>query len=345
MIRNCAMLFAFLFVSAGASADEIDDFVKKTMDSEHLPGVAIGIFQNGKPVLTRAYGLADLQKKIPVQVDTPFRIASMSKAFCSASVMMLVRDGKIALDSPITTYLMDAPKTWEKVTVRHLLHHQSGIPNVTDLTEFKFAKDWKEEEFIQFLKDRPLTSEPGSVYKYNNSGYSILGILVHRVSGKPLSELVKANIFDKLEKKDSSYAVPEKAAVGYEWRKEAHVPATKIRPGAMMGSGGVCTNLADLAKWDQSWFGNALFSNEEKEKIWTPGVLTGGKSTVYAMGWTIRQKPEGRQISHSGSTAGFTSNWLRQTWDKTTVVVLRNVQAPGADKMAEEIMNLYRKRK
>lgn len=346
-LRTVGVL-ALSFAFACVRADAIDDYVSAQMAKDHLPGVCVGIMKDGKLIRTSGYGFADITSKAKIDGDSQFRIASMSKQFCSAAVMLLEAEGKINLDAPVRTYLTDAPKSWDGILIRHLLSHQSGIPNVTELKEFKFAKEYSNEEFLKFLSPLPLDSAPGDVYHYNNSGYSVLGFVVQAAAKMPLREFVKRRIFEPLKMDDTSYYRPinryPKMVTGYEWSKDKFKPALTSRPTAMDGSGAVVTSMNDLAKWNAALDTEFPLTSAMKMKLWTPNRTNDGKATVYGFGWTVRRGPDGKTVSHSGSTPGFTSNILRFLDDHLTVIVLRNREIEGAAKMASDIADLYRGR-
>ena len=342
------MGFLVLLATPLLHADTIDDYVTAKMAADHLPGVCIGIMKDGKILRAQGYGFSNLESKTPVTPESQFRIASMSKQFCSASVMLLRAEGKIDIEAPIKTYLPDAPTSWDPIKVRHLMCHQSGIPNVTDLKSFQFSKEYSNKEFLDFLAPLPLDATPGDTYHYNNSGYSLLGMIVQKAANMPLKDFVKTRIFEPLGMTKSSYFRKseryESLVTGYDWDKDHFKRSLTSRPTAMDGSGAVVTTMNDLAKWNAALYTEKPLTTAMKEELWIANKTSNGKSTVYGFGWTVRSGPDGKTVSHSGSTPGFTSNILRFLDDRLTVIVLRNREIEGAAAMAQDIADLYRGR-
>ena len=343
-----AVSLSFLFIPFGAKADSIDDYVKGAMEKSHIPGISIAIVKDGKVIRAQGYGIGTLELNTPVTPESVFRVASMSKQFCSAAAIMLRDEGKLDFEAPIKTYIPESPSSWDGVKVRHLLSHQSGIPNVTELSSFKFNQEYNEAQFLKFLKPLPLDSEPGAKYHYSNSGFTIMGFIVGRVAKVPLSQFVEENIFRPVGMTASSYAkvdtvVPNRVT-GYRWIKDHYENAWTSRPSAMDGSGGILSTVLDFAKWDAALFTEMPLTNAQKLQLWTPNKLNDGKQTVYGFGWTVRSGPDGKTVSHSGNTSGFTSNILRILDQKLTVIVFRNAEVEGAAEMASDIADLYRGR-
>ena len=334
----------FLIVAV-ASADAIDDYVRSQMTADHLPGVSIAIVKEGKVVRAQGYGYSNLELQTPVKPETVFRIASMSKQFVSASIMLLKDAGKIDIDAPITNYLTEGPDSWRDVKVRHLMSHTSGIPNHTELKAFDFYRDYNEKQYLALMMPLALDSAPGAKYHYSNTNYSLLGLIVGRITKQPVGDFVHDRIFGPLHMDNSEFfklenIVPNRAS-GYRWESGKYVNAWPTRPAAVDGSGAVLSTTLDLAKWDAALYTESPLTAAQKAILWTPNVLNDGSKTTYGFGWTIRSGSEGKTVSHSGLTPGFTSNIIRYLDKKITVIVLRNADPAGADKMAQQIASLY----
>lgn len=330
-----------LAAASGARADAVDDYIRGRMAEDHLPGVALAIVRDGKIVKAAGYGVANLETGTPVAPDTVFRIASMSKQFCAAAVLLLEKENKLRLDDSVRTYLPDAPASWQPVTLRHLLTHTSGIANVTEQPDFHFDREYDEKRLLTFLAAKPLVSAPGEKFHYSNSNYAILGWVVHRVSGEPLAKFVQERIFAPLGMAASGYPrwpdlVPHRAN-GYRWDRDHYRNAWPNRPTGMDGSGAIMTDVLDLAKWDAALNADLPLGGDLKRQMWTSMTLNDGKKTGYGFGWYVKPGEE----HHTGETSGFTSAILRDTRDRLTVVLLRNAQAPGALPMAREVLRRY----
>lgn len=341
------LLILALVVGAGSTlrADVIDDYIKGHMQADHVPGLSLAVVKDGKVVRAQGYGLSNLELGTPVKPETVFRIASMSKQFCSAVILMLRDEGKIDLDASVSTYIPEAPASWSGVKIRNLLSHTSGIPNHSEVKQFDFFRQYNEKQYLALLSPLPLDSNPGDKYHYSNTGYSLLGLIAGRITKKPLGDLVQERIFGPLQMASSSYfklesVVPNRAN-GYRWADDRFENAWPTRPAAVDGSGAVLSNVLDLAKWDAALYTDSPLSKAQKERLWTPNKLNDGTPINYGYGWTVRTGADGKSVSHSGNTPGFTSNILRLVDLKLTVILLRNSDPPGADKMALDIAKLY----
>ncbi len=339
-MRHKLLLFV-LALSVFARADEVDDMARSEMKASNSPGLALVVIQQGKIVKVGAYGVANLETGTAVKPDTVFRVASMSKQFCAASAVLLAQDGKWRLDDPISKYIDKSPVAWEKITIRHLMNHTSGMAAFAASDGFSFRENPTGDSYIKTLAKHPLKFQPGEKYEYSNEGYSILGILVGKVAGKPLDAFVSEKLFRVAGMENTSYyrlenLVPNRAN-GYIWDKDHHNNAIPLRPYAMAGSGGIQSTVLDWAKWDEALHGDNVFSKALKEQIWTPAKLNDGKDTGYGFGWVVRKIDGKLVVSHSGGTAGFTSNVVRHVDAKLTVVVLQNVQNGGAVKLSNDI--------
>src|SRR5258706_6986768 len=183
-------LFGLLYVASSIAhaqdssspPHEVSNYVRSEMQRQHIPGVALLVSRGGKIVQAEGFGLSNVELQVPVKPETIFQSGSVGKQFTATAVMMLVEEGKIALDDPLTKFFPDAPATWKKVTVRQLLSHTGGF---TDYPKtFDFRKDYTEDEILKIVEGIPLAYPPGTKWSYANLGYATLGILIHKVTGK-----------------------------------------------------------------------------------------------------------------------------------------------------------------
>ncbi|MBC8065101.1 MAG: beta-lactamase family protein [Chlorobia bacterium] len=335
------ILTLLLVASSIARADEIDDMARAEMKASNSPGLALVVVKDGKVLKIGAYGIANLETGSDVRQETVFRVASMSKQFCSAAAMLLVQDGKWKLDDPISKYVGKSLEAWSKITLRHLLTHTSGMAEFAPSDGFGFRENPSGDRYIEMLAKHPLKFQPGEKYEYSNEGYSILGILVGKVAGKPLSEFVAERIFKPVGMANTSYYLLENLvpgrANGYVWDKDHHENAIPLRPYAMAGSGGIQSTVLDWVKWDLALHGESILSKGIKDQIWAPATLNDGKPTTYGFGWSVRKVDGKLVVAHSGGTAGFTSNVVRHVDSKLTVVVFQNLQGGGAVRLSNDI--------
>src|SRR5437016_5977602 len=208
-VRQCRkiLLVAFLQLltailsqaQTSATDASVSDYVKAEMERQHIPGLALLVTRGGKIVRAEGFGLANVELQVPVKPETVFKSGSVGKQFTATAVMMLVEQGKIGLDDPLTKYFPDAPASWSEVKIRRLLSHTAGF---TDYPEkFEFRKDWTEDELLKMVEGIPLAYASGTKWEYSNLGYLTLGLLIHRVTGEFYGDFLQERIFKPLDMK------------------------------------------------------------------------------------------------------------------------------------------------
>ena len=211
---------------AEATAD-VDAYVQRLMTKRHIPGVSIAVVKDGEVVLAKGYGLANVELGVPATENTVYQLASVTKTFTATAVMMLVQDGKLTLDDKITERLADLPKAWEKVTVRHLLSHTSGIKSYTSLRDFgkTVRKDYAPRDLLELVSKEPLEFSPGDKWNYSNTNYFLLGMLIEKESGRKYGEFMAERIFKPLgmtnTRANDLHAIIPGRAQGYTWDGKA----------------------------------------------------------------------------------------------------------------------------
>jgi CubicO group peptidase (beta-lactamase class C family) len=327
------ILFLILCGVVPAYADQVDDFVRAQMRERHIPGVSVVVVKNGRVVKTSGYGLANVELNVPATKDTVFEIGSVTKQMTAAAIMLLVEEGKIDLDASIGTYLSTAPKIWSKVTVRNLLTHTSGVKSYTAIgSGFELSKRMKRDEFVKAIGAYPLDFEPGSNYNYSNSGYNLLGFIIETVSGKSYWDFMRERIFQPLgmnqtANRDPQFIVPNRAD-GYEW-ENGKLVGRDYDLTDVFSAGAIVSTAPDLAKWDAALRGETLLKKTSINQMWTPFILSDGKSNPYGFGFNVAEFRGHRLISHGGQTAGFAANISRYVTDDLTVIVLTNLGDQG----------------
>ena len=179
-----------------ATAAKVDEVVRYEMEKRQTPGVAVAVVKDGRVVLAKGYGLANVELQVPVKTETVFQIASVTKQFTAAAIMMLVESGKLTLDDKVGKYITNAPASWSGITIRHLLTHTSGLTDYPD--GFDYRHDYTEDELIKAIESVPLAFQPGEKWEYSNAGYVTLGVVVRKVTGKFWGDFLQENIFKPL---------------------------------------------------------------------------------------------------------------------------------------------------
>jgi D-alanyl-D-alanine carboxypeptidase len=315
------------------------DAIVQSYAQEGLYRGAVVVVKEGQPVFRKAYGMANSEWDIPNTPDTKFRIGSITKQFTAISVLQLAEQGKLKLDDPVAKHYEGAPAAWEKITIHHLLNHTSGIPSYTGIKDF-FAKSSRNPmtpaEIVKLTQDQALEFEPGSQFKYNNTGYVLLGHVIEKASGMKYADYVRKNIFDPAGMQDSGYDTHadllKKRATGY-------TPNGKIAPYLDMSlphaAGSLYSTVDDFVKWDQALHAGKLVNGESWKLMTTPG------KGDYGYGLIVKPLAGHAAMAHGGGINGFNTHFVRFPEDKVAVAVFANVNGPTADTLAASLARLY----
>lgn len=340
------LISAPVFSRPAAAADKIDQFVQAEMRQQHIPGLALLVARDGKTVRAQGYGLANVELQVPVKPETLFQSGSVGKQFTATAVMMLVEEGKVRLDDPISSYLKDGPSAWNQVTVRELLSHTGGFTDYPK--DFDLRKDYTEPELLKIVAGIPLAFEPGTSWSYSNLGYLTLGILIHRVTGKFYGDFLQERIFQPLGMKTTRIMseadiIPNRSS-GYQLVKGELKNQDWVSPTLnTTADGSLYFSILDLAKWDAALYTEKLLKRSSLEQMWTPVKLKNGQpnSGHYGFGWFIESIGGKRVVRHEGEWQGFTTFITRHVDDKTTVVVLTNLASDKPERIAEHVADMY----
>jgi D-alanyl-D-alanine carboxypeptidase len=347
--RHVLLVLAVLCVAAvPARGQDVDEFVRGWIDQQHVPAAAIAVVKDGALIKAAGYGLADVENRIPASPDTVFKIGSLSKQFIATGIMLLVQDGRIAVDDNVSKHLDETPKAWEAITLRHLLTHTAGL--VREAPGFDANKLQPDIDVIKTAYPTPLASATGEKYEYSNLGYFVLAEVIHRVSGKPWGNFLSERVFTPLGMTATRVAslagiVPNRAS-GYAWRSgqlqnEDDWPA--VRP-----SGAFLSTVRDLAKWEAALSGDQILKAQTKREMWTPVTLNDGRTFPYGFGWQLDDWPADSKvptgvpmIRHGGSMNGFRAGYVRWPSHGLTVIVLTNLTNAPYEGLAANIAIAY----
>ena len=359
----CVALLPLLAAPAFAQTDKamearVDAAVTRLMDEKRTAGAEVGVMRDGKMILSKGYGLANIELGVPVKPDTVFRIGSITKQFTAAAILMLAEEKKIAVDDKLSKYFPDFPRA-DDVTLRMMLNHTSGLHNYTDpKADIDQHKDMTTAEMVRNIqKLSPMYDfEPGTEYRYSNSGYFLLGAIVEKMSGQPLGAFLKARIFDKLALSqtamDDVLAIVPNRASGYDLVKDSKGEFRNTTYASMTwpaGAGAMRSTIGDLAKWHDALFGGKVLKPETLADMTTPGRYKNGTPidtragvtrappagveppTGYAMGLMTGTFAGEPRIGHSGSIDGFNAMINTYPKSKLTIVVLNNTVGQSAE--------------
>jgi CubicO group peptidase (beta-lactamase class C family) len=325
--------------------EKIDEFVKVQMQARKIPAVSIVVLKNGEIVKTKGYGFANVEHQVGAKPETIYQSGSVGKQFTATLVMLLVEEGKLALDDKINKYFTDAPETWKDITVRHLLTHTSGISNKL-YNQMNMRADYTEDELIKKISAIPLDFQPGEKWNYSNPGYVTLGILIHKVSGKFYGDLLQEKIFKPLAMTtariiNEADIIPNRAA-GYHLVKGELKNQQWVSPTLnTTADGSLYLTVLDMAKWDAALYSEKLLKKTSLEQMWTPVKLNNGKTQAYGFGWSFGEIKGHKIIEHGGAWQGFTTFIARYVDDKLSVIVLTNLAGADPGKIAHGIAGFY----
>ena len=334
-----------------ALAAKIDEILNPTFKTGE-PGAALLIQKDGRTLVRKGYGMADLELGIPVDPDMSFRLGSVTKQFTAVAILMLEEQGKLSVKDPIEKYLPDYPTQGKAITIENLLTHTSGIKDYTSLPEWLplWRKDMTVSEVIALSKDKPMDFGPGEHWKYCNSGYILLGAIIEKVSGETYENFIQKHIFDPRKMTHSYYGsasrILPRRIPGYQKEGDVYINAPYLSMTQPYAAGSLLSSVDDMALWYAALAENKLIKKESLEKAWTPFKLNDGSNSGYGYGWESMTYKGHRLIEHGGGIMGFTTYAMIFPEDKMILVMLTNsaiagrAPEPFAVKIAEAALGL-----
>lgn len=352
LIALCLILSLFsLTTFAQDKAKQIEDLLAKYTEYGQFNGSAL-VAENGKVILKKGFGLANMEWNIPNQPDTKFRLGSITKQFTALLIVKLAEEGKLKLDVPITTYLPDYPKeNGDIITIHNLLTHTSGIPNYTNAPNFlrdKAKNPYTPADFVKTFDKLPLDFKPGEKFNYSNSGYFLLGYIIEKITGKTYEQYLQETIFTPLKMVNSGYdhseIIIKNRAQGYEKRGKNYSNASYLDMSIPYAAGSLYSTVEDLYLWDQALYTNKLLSEKSMESLFKPYIKAWGDES-YGYGWSLEDvniegKGKLKVIEHGGGINGFNTIISRIPADKILVVLLNNTGGTVLGEMNNSIRNI-----
>ena len=294
------------------------------------PGASVMVIQGGKIVLAKGYGLANPEKRIPCATNTNFRLASVTKQFTAMAVLILAERKRLSFDERLTDFFPEFPAYGQQITLRHLLTHTSGLIDYEDVIPKGTVIPVLDREVLGMLMQQTKTYfPPGTKYRYSNSAYALLALIVEARSGNTFARFLRENIFRPLKMShtlayEQGLSVVPNRAYGYSPDASRFKRTDQSLTSSVLGDGGIYSSVADLYQWDQALYTDKLVSRKMLKLAFTPGPATGHPDTGYGFGWFIGQYRGLREIWHSGNSLGFTSRIARFPEKKFTVIILTN---------------------
>jgi CubicO group peptidase (beta-lactamase class C family) len=353
-------LFSILLLmgltSSWVKADEIDDFIHAEMVKRKIPGLQLAVVRHGKIVKTSSYGLANIQDAVAVDDDTVFSINSITKAFTGVAVMQLVEQGKLELSANISKYLPDLPVEWHNVTVKQLLTHTSGLPDIMNSNTAKLISDEGANKSWELVKQRPLDFEANTQFRYNQTNYLLIGKIIDNVSGQNFIDYITQNQLRKVGMNRTEEAgfsnlhdVIAHSARRYTYYygsgEIANIKAADF-PAFLRATAGMSSTAKEIATWIMALQSGKLLNKPSSiETLWTPAVLTNGKTkgfnnllNGYALGWPVVGRHEHPAVAPAG---GNRAAFFVYPKDDLSIVVLTNLMGGLPSHFIDEIAGFY----
>jgi D-alanyl-D-alanine carboxypeptidase len=330
--------------SAEGLEARVDSIAKRAL-SRPAAGISVAVALDGRTVVARGYGLANLPDSVPVTAGTVFHIASVSKNILAAVMLRLVDEGRLRLDDDVVKWVPEAPTAGHRVTVRQLLNHTSGIASFTSLPDAaeNERRDLSQAQVLGLIRDKPFDFEPGTRWRYDNSAFYLAGMVVERVTGQTYGTYVREHVFEPLGMSSTSLCdarrVVAHLASGYEVDGEDLVNAAFVSWKLPSAAGAICATATDLLKWQTALETGHFLSPSSLALMRTPTTLLDGTKIDYGLGTRLGSLDGHRMLGHTGSGGGFRAVLESFPDDRLTIVVLINTEddSPPPVAMAAEI--------
>ena len=322
------------------------DQVLTEFNTPEVPGAAVIVLRGDSVVFRGAYGSAHVPPKSPVTPLSNFRLASVSKQFTATAVLLLIREGRLSFETTLTQAFGDFPAYGSEITVRHLLTHTSGLISYESLIPDSQTVQVHDRDVLRLLSIVDSTYfPPGSHFRYSNSGYALLALMVESVSGMPFAQFLRERVFVPAGMMHSvafeqGISIVTERAYGHERTDCGWTVADQSVTSAVLGDGGVYSSVEDLLQWCQALSRSVLLGEELQKEAFSPQVRI-SDSTAYGYGWYVRTGPGRPLVYHTGSTQGFRNALLRFTEDDCSVILLTNRNEGDVFLQAEAIAESF----
>lgn len=332
-IKSLLLLFIcslfFLTANSQSLEKEIDAIISSVYTAEE-PGISILVAKDGKPIFRKAYGKANLELNVDLKPENVFEIGSITKQFTAVAILMLEEQGKLKLEDEITKYIPDYPTNDKTITIHHLLNHTSGIKSYTGMDNFmKLTRnDMSPKEIIDVFKNEPMDFDPGKEFRYNNSGYILLGYIIETITGDTYENFIEKNIFEKIGMSSSYYGsmkeLIKNRANGYQKQDNDYRNADYLSLTLPYAAGSLMSNVDDLLKWQIAINNNTFIKRTSLEKAINGSTLDTGEKINYGYGWGKTKIQGSRGIAHSGGIFGYSTNGIFLHDENVYVIGLTN---------------------
>ncbi|MEL6822428.1 MAG: serine hydrolase domain-containing protein [Calditrichota bacterium] len=341
-MKNICLLFLLGFTMIGCNVGngDIVDQLFQAYDGDK-PGAVVMVIQDGEAVFSRSYGMANVETGEKMTTAHSLRLASISKQFTASAILLLMERGKLDSSTTLTSIFPDFPDYGEAITIHHLLQHTSGLLDYESLVEDSLEKQLVDSDVLKIMMQQDSTYfEPGSEFRYSNSGYAVLAMIVEEISGQTFSGFLEEHIFEPLKMlktvaHQKGVSQVYKRAYGHTIENSRATVNDQSRFSAVLGDGGIYTSVEELMLWDAAQYNDLPLSEDSRRRMTTPEV------DIYGYGLRIDTYKEFKRIHHAGSTRGFRNFMQRFPDKKLTIIILTNRSEPDVTPLANKIADHY----
>ena len=353
-LRSSLFIYGVIFISFTSCKSSgmlmkqksIDDIMSAYQSSDK-PGASVLVFKDDKIIFKKGYGVSNVSTQEKITQNTNFRLASVTKQFTAMSILLLVQKGRLKLEDPLKKYFPSFPVYGKDIKIKHLLTHTSGLMDYEDLIPPKQVMQLHDTNCLQLMyKANGLYFTPGAQYKYSNTGYAILALVVEKISGQDYGVFLKENIFKPLKMKysvafeEGKSTIPNRA-FGYSIDNGSWVETDQSLTSAVLGDGGIYTNTIEMTQWIKALWDYKLLGSEMQIQSWTRKKLNNGAPIEYGYGWHVEDYKNITHPHHGGSSIGFRNQLLLFPEQKLMVILLTNRNEGDPINEAHKIADLY----
>lgn len=345
---NKLLLLLLLPAFSFAQVDSTDIIVKQMMEQQKIVGLSLAVIKNGKAVVNKGYGLANVELDVPVSPETVIRLGSVSKQFFTTAILKLMEEGNLSIDDSVHRFFPDAPDTWKPITVKHLMSHTSGLQR--EGPAYDNNKIQPDIDIIRSAYKLPLVFKAGEKFQYCNLGYFMLAEIITRVSGMSWQDYIRKAVFEPAGMLNSYvtefYPIIPRRANGYMHYKDTLINATAMY--AIRPSGGFLSTSSDMIKWEQAMRSKKIILQKENwEKLWQPFVKTSDKADskeYYGFGWFVEDYKGHSLVQHGGANMGFRSVFTHFVTDGLSIIILTNTDEANPRLISNKLADHYLKK-
>jgi len=343
------ILLAMITISCSTQkhTESLIESILKEFNTTNSPGISVAVRKDDNLTYQKGFGLVDLNKKILIDPETNFRLASITKQFTAMSILLLEKEEKLSLKDKLNNYFPEFGEYASKITIKNVLQHTSGLLDYEILADKQDTVQLQDKDVLEILsKQDSLYFEPGSKHRYSNSGYAILSLLVERLSGLSFAGYLHDKIFAPLGMNNTvayekGISNVSNRAYGYTKTDAGYVDSDQSLYSAVLGDGGIYSSTIDLLKWDSEINDPKLLPKEKFNKIFEKGITNTGEEFDYGFGWRLDPYKNYFRPYHTGGTSGFSNIYMKLPEFELTIIVLINIKDYDAKGIAEKIADIY----